>query len=41
MNLVIVFALLIFINAYLYYKEVDKILVLEFEVVKGTDSDVL
>jgi hypothetical protein len=40
-NLIIVFALLIFINAYLYYKEVNKTLVLEFGVVKGFDPNVL
>jgi hypothetical protein len=41
MNLVAVFALLISVNAYLYYREVDETLVPEFGVVRGTDPDVL
>jgi hypothetical protein len=40
-NLVVAFALLISINAYLYYKEVNKTLVLEFRVVRGSNPDVL
>jgi hypothetical protein len=41
MNLVVVFALLISMNAYLYYREVNETLVLEFGVVRGSDPDVL
>jgi hypothetical protein len=41
MNLVAVFALLISVNAYAHYREVDKTLVPEFRVVRGTDPDVL
>jgi len=41
MNLFAVFALLIFVNAYLYYREVNKTLVPEFGVIRGTDPDVL
>jgi hypothetical protein len=41
MNLVVAFALLISINAYLYYREVNKTLVLEFGVVRGFNPDVL
>jgi hypothetical protein len=40
-NLIIVFAFLISINAYLYYKEVNKTLVLEFKVIKGFNFNVL
>jgi len=40
-NLIIVFAFLIFINAYLYYKEVNKTLVLKFGVVRGFNPNVL
>jgi hypothetical protein len=39
-NFIIAFALLISINAYLYYKEVNKTLVLEFGVVKGFNLNV-
>jgi hypothetical protein len=41
MNLVVVFALLISVNAYAHYREVDETLVPEFRVVKRTDPDVL
>jgi hypothetical protein len=41
MNLVVAFALLISINAYLYYGEVNKILVPEFGVVRGSDPNIL
>jgi hypothetical protein len=40
-NLIVVFALLISINAYPYYKEVDETLVPEFGVVRGFNPDVL
>jgi hypothetical protein len=40
-NLVVAFALLISVNAYLYYREVNKTLVLEFGVVRGSNPDVL
>jgi hypothetical protein len=40
-NLVAVFVLLISVNAYAHYKEVDKTLVLEFRVVRETDPNVL
>jgi hypothetical protein len=40
-NLFVVFTLLISINAYLYYREVNKTLVLEFRVVSDTDRDAL
>jgi hypothetical protein len=41
MNLVAVFALLISVNAYPYYREVDEMLVPEFGVVSDTDRDAL
>lgn len=41
MNLIIVFALLVSINTYPYYRGVDKTLVPEFGVVIGTDRDIL
>jgi hypothetical protein len=41
MNLIIVFVLLISINAYLYYREVNETLVLEFRVIRGSDPNVL
>ena len=41
MNLVVVFALLISVNAYAHYREINKTLVPKFRVVKKTDSDVL
>jgi hypothetical protein len=41
MNLVAVFALLIFVNTYAHYREVDETLVPEFRVVRETDPDVL
>jgi len=40
-NLIAVFALLISVNAYPYYREVNETLVPEFRVVKGSDPDVL
>jgi hypothetical protein len=41
MNLVAVFALLVSVNAYTHYGEVDETLVPEFGVIRGTDPDVL
>jgi hypothetical protein len=41
MILIVIFALLSSINAYLHYGEVNETLVLEFRVVKGTDPNVL
>jgi len=41
MNLIVVFALLISINTYLYYREVNEILILDFGVVRGTNPDIL
>jgi hypothetical protein len=41
MNFVAVFAFLISVNAYAHYGEVNKTLVPEFGVVRGTDPDVL
>jgi hypothetical protein len=41
MNLIIVFALLISMNTYLYYREVNKILILEFGVIRGTNPNIL
>jgi hypothetical protein len=41
MNLIIAFALLISINTYLYYREVNKILIPEFGVIRGSNSDIL
>ncbi len=41
MNLITAFALLISVNAYLHYGEVNETLVPEFGVVRGTDPDVL
>jgi hypothetical protein len=41
MNLVIVFTLLISINTYSYYREVNKTLVPEFGIVRETDRNAL
>ena len=41
MNLVVVFALLISMNTYIHYREVNKTLVLEFRAIRGTNPDVL
>jgi hypothetical protein len=40
-NLIITFAFLIFINVYLYNKEVNKTLVLKFKVIKGFNPNIL